>query len=149
MPFYYFIGVIWAILVISTRATGRQRGLENTLVVAIQGVITLLALAALVPTLGLYGSLLAVVGLFLFLAVSSLARRFELAMPIPYVSGVLGVIIAFYGAESQNTMLLRSVGLLSLTVFFLLGFNLGFRYLFRVVIAFGGDFFSSPFSLLL
>ncbi len=131
MPFYYFIGVIWAILVISTRATGRQRGLENTLVVAIQGVITLLALAALVPTLGLYGSLLAVVGLFLFLAVSSLARRFELAMPIPYVSGVLGVIIAFYGAESQNTMLLRSVGLLSLTVFFLLGFNLGFRYLFR------------------
>ena len=49
MPFYYFIGVIWAILVISTRVTGRQRGLESTLVIAIQGVITLLALAGLVP----------------------------------------------------------------------------------------------------
>jgi len=131
MELYYLIGVIWGILTISASVVGKQRKLETNLVIAIQTVITILALAALVPTLGLYGTVLALVGLFLFLAVSSFANRFDIAPPIPYIAGVVAVIVAFYDASSQNTMLLRAVGLLSLAVFFLLGFNLGFRYLFR------------------
>ncbi|MBT5873021.1 MAG: ABC transporter permease [Candidatus Latescibacteria bacterium] len=135
MPFHYFVGIIWAILVISSGMVGKQRGLERSLVVAIQSVFTILALAGMIPTLGLFGSVLALIGLLLFLAVSAFARRFDLAMPIPYTAGVLAVFLAFFGAETPNTMLLRSLGLLALAVFFLLGFNLGFRYLFRRLVS--------------
>ena len=69
MPFYAIIGIIWALMVIGIGRWGRQRSLDVTLLKAIQAILTIVALAIVAPDLGIFKTILAILWLFLFLAV--------------------------------------------------------------------------------
>ena len=129
MPFYAIIGIIWALMVIGIGQWGRQRNLDVTLLKAIQAILTIVALAIVAPDLGIFKTILAILWLFLFLAVSSLMQRFRVTMPPPSVVGGIAVGLALVAAESLNIMLVRTLIMLALSSIFLLGMNLGFKFL--------------------
>lgn len=129
MPFYAIIGIIWALMVIGIGQWGRQRSLDVTLLKAIQAILTIVALAIVAPDLGIFKTILAILWLFLFLAVSSLMQRFRVTMPPPSVVGGIAVGLALVAAESLNIMLVRTLIMLALSSIFLLGMNLGFKFL--------------------
>lgn len=129
MPFYAIIGIIWALMVIGIGQLGRQRNLDVTLLKAIQAILTIVALAIVAPELGIFKTILAILWLFLFLAVSSLMQRFRVTMPPPSVVGGIAVGLALVAAESLNIMLVRTLIMLALSSIFLLGMNLGFKFL--------------------
>ena len=129
MPFYAIIGIIWALMVIGIGQWGRQRNLDVTLLKAIQAILTIVALAIVAPDLGIFKTILAILWLFLFLAVSSLMKRFRVTMPPPSVVGGIAVGLALVAAESLNIMLVRTLIMLALCSIFLLGMNLGFKFL--------------------
>ena len=129
MPFYAIIGIIWALMVIGIGQWGRQRNLDVTLLKAIQAILTIVALAIVAPELGIFKTILAILWLFLFLAVSSLMQRFRVTMPPPSVVGGIAVGLALVAAESLNIMLVRTLIMLALSSIFLLGMNLGFKFL--------------------
>jgi peptide/nickel transport system permease protein len=129
MPFYAIIGIIWALMVIGIGQWGRQRNLDVTLLKAIQAILTIVALAIVAPDLGIFKTILAILWLFLFLAVSSLMKRFRVTMPPPSVVGGIAVGLALVAAESLNIMLVRTLIMLALSSIFLLGMNLGFKFL--------------------
>ena len=129
MPFYAIIGIIWALMVIGIGQLGRQRNLDVTLLKAIQAILTIVALAIVAPDLGIFKTILAILWLFLFLAVSSLMQRFRVTMPPPSVVGGIAVGLALVAAESLNIMLVRTLIMLALSSIFLLGMNLGFKFL--------------------
>jgi ABC-type dipeptide/oligopeptide/nickel transport system permease component len=129
MPFYAIIGIIWALIVIGIGQWGRQRSLDVTLLKAIQAILTIVALAIVAPDLGIFKTILAILWLFLFLAVSSLMQRFRVTMPPPSVVGGIAVGLALVAAESLNIMLVRTLIMLALSSIFLLGMNLGFKFL--------------------
>lgn len=129
MPFYAIIGIIWALMVIGIGQWGRQRNLDETLLKAIQAILTIVALAIVAPDLGIFKTILAILWLFLFLAVSSLMQRFRVTMPPPSVVGGIAVGLALVAAESLNIMLVRTLIMLALSSIFLLGMNLGFKFL--------------------
>ena len=129
MPFYAIIGIIWALMVIGIGQWGRQRNLDVTLLKAIQAILTIVALAIAAPDLGIFKTILAILWLFLFLAVSSLMQRFRVTMPPPSVVGGIAVGLALVAAESLNIMLVRTLIMLALSSIFLLGMNLGFKFL--------------------
>ena len=129
MPFYAIIGIIWALMVIGIGQWGRQRDLDVTLLKAIQAILTIVALAIVAPDLGIFKTILAILWLFLFLAVSSLMQRFRVTMPPPSVVGGIAVGLALVAAESLNIMLVRTLIMLALSSIFLLGMNLGFKFL--------------------
>ena len=129
MPFYAIIGIVWALMVIGIGQWGRQRNLDVTLLKAIQAILTIVALAIVAPDLGIFKTILAILWLFLFLAVSSLMQRFRVTMPPPSVVGGIAVGLALVAAESLNVMLVRTLIMLALSSIFLLGMNLGFKFL--------------------
>lgn len=129
MPFYAIIGIIWALMVIGIGQWGRQRDLDVTLLKAIQAILTIVALAIVAPDLGIFKTILAILWLFLFLAVSSLMQRFRVTIPPPSVVGGIAVGLALVAAESLNIMLVRTLIMLALSSIFLLGMNLGFKFL--------------------
>ena len=129
MPFYAIIGIIWALMVIGIGQWGRRRNLDVTLLKAIQAILTIVALAIVAPDLGIFKTILAILWLFLFLAVSSLMQRFRVTMPPPSVVGGIAVGLALVAAESLNIMLVRTLIMLALSSIFLLGMNLGFKFL--------------------
>ena len=129
MPFYAIIGIIWALMVIGIGQRGRQRNLDVTLLKAIQAILTIVALAIVAPDLGIFKTILAILWLFLFLAVSSLMQRFRVTMPPPSMVGGIAVGLALVAAESLNIMLVRTLIMLALSSIFLLGMNLGFKFL--------------------
>ena len=129
MPFYAIIGIVWALMVIGIGQWGRQRNLDVTLLKAIQAILTIVALAIVAPDLGIFKTILAILWLFLFLAVSSLMQRFRVTMPPPSVVGGIAVGLALVAAESLNIMLVRTLIMLALSSIFLLGMNLGFKFL--------------------
>ena len=129
MPFYAIIGIIWALMVIGIGQWGRRRNLDVTLLKAIQAILTIVALAIVAPDLGIFKTILAILWLFLFLAVSSLMQRFRVTMPPPSVVGGIAVGLVLVAAESLNIMLVRTLIMLALSSIFLLGMNLGFKFL--------------------
>jgi len=134
MWFYGVVGILWLCLCLGVAVWSRRREMEDGLVRTVQGIATAIALIAVFPGLGLFKTILTVLWLFLFLSVSSLLSRLHLRKPIPAAAGVLVVVLAFLGAETLNTMLLRVLALLTLSLIFLLGLNLGFRYLLRRIL---------------
>lgn len=131
MPFHVVIGAVWALLVGGVWLIGQRRSMDPTLLRAIQMVITLASLVAVAPGLGVYKTIIAVLSLFTFLAVSSLGKRFGLPTVAYAGAGALAVLLASVGAETLNTQLLRTLLILTVAVIFLLGLNLGFPYLIR------------------
>lgn len=134
MPFYYIIGIIWAVLAVGIGIIGRQREMDSTLIKAIQSVITIVALAVVAPGLGVYMTIIVVLWLFLVLSTLKLGRRFQLPPLIPVVVGVLAIVVTVVGSDSLNFILIKTLIFLVLAVIFLLGMNLGFPYLIRRIV---------------
>jgi ABC-type dipeptide/oligopeptide/nickel transport system permease component len=128
------IGIVWALLVGGAGLIGRRRNLEPPLIRALQAVLTGVVLIAAAPGLGLFKTILAILWLCLFLTILSLLQRLHVKPPIPLMAGALGVGLAFIGAETLNTVLLRTVILLTFGLIFLSGINLGFRFLIRRIL---------------
>lgn len=134
MLFYSVVGLVWLVLVAGMGFIGRQRDFGGAAVRTIQAVLTLVVLATLAPELGVFKTILTALWLVLFLTMLSLLKRIKSRPPLPHLAGVLAIFFSFIGAESLNTMLLRTLILLTLGLIFLLGFNLGFRYLLRRIL---------------
>lgn len=133
-PFYLLLGIIWAGAVIAFGIWGRRRSMDSTLIKAIQAIVTIVVLAASAPALGIFHTILVTLWLLLFLAVSKLLQRFRVTMPPPQVVGLVAVGLAFVATESSNTMLIRTLIMLALASIFLLGMNLGFKFLIRRIL---------------
>lgn len=132
MPLHFIIGIIWVLLAGGIGMIGRQRDMEPALIKLIQGGVTVIALVIAAPGLGVFKTIIAILLLFLFLSVMALGRRLNFVPPrlLP-VAGALAVVLAVVGTETLNTMLLRTLAILLLTLIFLFGMNLGFSYLVR------------------
>ena len=134
IPLYIVLGILWVSAVVGIGIWGRRRSMDATLLKAIQTILTIVVLAILAPDLGIFKTILVILWLLLFLSVSSLMRRFHITLPPPTVAGVVAVGLAVIAAESLNTMLIRTLIMLALTSIFLLGMNLGFKFLIRRIL---------------
>ena len=134
MPVIGIIGVLWLLLVLGTHYWGNRYKLDSAFIKGVQVLITIIALAVASPQLGAFKTALALLWLLLFLAISTLMRRFRVPKLAMRTIAMTAVILAFVGTDSLNVMLIRTLIMLAVTSIFLLGLNLGFRYLIRRIL---------------
>ncbi len=134
MPVLGIIGVLWLLLVLAAGYWGNRRKLDATFVKGVQTLITIVALAVAAPQLGVFNTALATLWLLLFVAASTLLRRFRVPNLAARAIALAAVSLALWGTDSQNVMLIRTLIMLAVTSIFLLGLNLGFRYLVRRIL---------------
>tara|TARA_B100000029_G_scaffold188640_1_gene186251 strand:- start:54875 stop:56185 length:1311 start_codon:yes stop_codon:yes gene_type:complete len=128
------IGVLWLLLILATGYWGQRRALDKSFIKGVQVLITIIALAIMAPQIGTFKTILAILWLITFFAVSSLMGRFGLSKLPARSIAVLGILIAQWDTESLNVMLIRTLIILAIASIFLLGLNLGFRYLIRRIL---------------
>jgi len=134
MPHYGIIGVVWLLLVLAAGYWGNRRKLDPAFIKGVQALVTLAAVAAAAPDLGAFRTVLAVFWLLLYLALTKLLRHFRAPPYAARIAGAAAIGVAFLGTDSLNVMLIRTLIMLALTSIFLLGLNLGFRFLIRRIL---------------